>query len=362
MDNSEQFKKIKKKLHALVSQPNRWLMLIGSGTSIAMDRSLGMDALAKHLIGQISDNSSCWEEIVKKLTDGENLEKALTGVSPPSELQKKIAKETYKFVSQQDYKLRDKILTGKQNWTAIRLIKSFHLSLNSTSPTLPIITPNYDMLIEYACSEASIPYITGYHGGITKQLNWKKSREYCSIITKVNQGRTPKTISKEIPRVELMKVHGSINLFRDSKKKFIENSLWTENCPKDLIPVIAPPGDSKTQETLNFHDKLFSETTPAISQSTAFMVVGYGFNDPHIHDAILQQVSANNYPLIILTRDPSDNLDKLIENSENTWIITGKEGDGSGTRILNSQLPTPLEFDGIDLWNSETFTINILGN
>lgn len=362
MDHSEQFKKIKKDLHLLVAQPNRWLMLIGSGTSIAMDRCLGMEALAQHLLGQISDNSTSWKEIVKKLNDGENLEEALTGVNPPSKLQEKIAKETYKFVSQQECKLRDGILTGKLSWTAIRLIKSFYNPLNSTSPTLPIITPNYDMLIEYACSEAKIPYITGYHGGLTKHLNWKKSREYCSVVSKVNQGRTSKTMSQKTPRVELMKVHGSINLFRNPDNNFIENSLWSKNCPEDHIPVIAPPGDSKTQDTLTFHDELFSEMKPAILRSTAFMVVGYGFNDPHIHDAILQQVSANNYPLIILTRDPADNLDKLIENNENTWIITGKKGDDSGTRILNSQLPTPLEFNGIDLWNSETFTTQILGN
>ena len=143
------------------------------------------------------------------------------------------------------------------------------------------------MLIEYACSEAKIPYITGYHGGFTKHLNWKKSREYCSVVSKVNQGRIPKTISKEIPRVELMKVHGSINLFRDSYDNFLENSLWTENYPQNHIPVIAPPGDSKTQEALNFYAELFSEMKPAILRSTAFMVVGYGFNDPHIHRDIL---------------------------------------------------------------------------
>ena len=138
MDNSKQFKKNKKALHAILSQQNRWLMLVGSGTSIAMDRGLGMEDLAKHLLGNISDDSTSWQEIITNLEKGENLEVALTDVRPPSELQEKIATETYKFVSKQEYKSRDKILTGKQKWTAIRLIESFYHSLNSTSATLPV--------------------------------------------------------------------------------------------------------------------------------------------------------------------------------------------------------------------------------
>ncbi|MCF6313525.1 MAG: SIR2 family protein [Verrucomicrobiales bacterium] len=362
MDNSEQLGIIKKDLHAIVSQANNWLMLIGSGTSMAMDVTLGMGALAEHLVASISDSSESWGTIRDKLKAGENLEKALTDVNLPSTLQNKIAEETFKFVSKKDIDLRDDLLTGEKCWTSGSLIKSFYQSLNATSPILPVITPNYDMLIEYACSVEGIPYLTGYHGGITKKLNWKKSREYCSTVSKVNQGRTPKILSQGCPRVELMKVHGSINLFRDSNNAFIENTLWASKYPEGYFPIIAPPGDSKTQDTLTFHDELFSEMKPAIMRSTAFMIVGYGFNDPHIHGAILQQVREKDCPLIVLTRDPSAKLDALIESSANTWVITGKEGDDSGTRINNRNLTAPCEVDGVDLWNSETFTKQILGN
>jgi hypothetical protein len=131
--------------------------------------------------------------------------------------------------------------------------------------------------------------------------------------------------------------------------------------------MIAPPGDTKIQEALNFHDRLFGEALQAIDKATAFFVIGYGFRDKHIHQKILERVRNHKCPLIVLTLDPSEKLDKLITEGKDVWVITGildkakGKTDRSGTRFANSKEELTGEFGGVALWQSDVFTEQILG-
>ena len=368
MKNDDKLKAIKESLLAVMREPHRWLLLVGTGASVAMDAELGMPALASHLLATIPEDTTGWKSIAQRLKQENDLEKALTEINLTESLQNEIARRTATFVAKKDAAVRDDVLTGKTTWVGEALLQQLMRSLSPTWPRLPVVTPNYDMLIEYACSKANIPYITGYHGGIMKQQDWSKTRERLYQLNSVVMGGKRRDTITPIPRVELMKVHGSVNLFRrNSDGIFIENDIWTARCPADYTPMIAPPGDTKTQKALNYHDRLFGEALQAIDKATAFFVIGYGFRDKHIHQKILERVCKHECPLIVLTLDPLTELDQLPDKRKNVWVITGIQNqssgktDPTGTRFVNGNEKLSGDFDRVTLWKSDVFTKQILG-
>ena len=368
MKNDGKLENIKESLLEVMREPHRWLLLVGTGASVAMEAELGMPALAKHLLAKIPENTAGWNSIATKLKQGDDLETALTRLNLTESLQNEIAKHTATFITQKDMALRGDVLAGKWPWVGEPLLQQLMRGLSPTWPRLPIVTSNYDMLIEYACTKAKIPYVTGYHGGIMRQLDWPKARERLYRLNSVTVRGKRRTTITAIPCVELMKVHGSINLFRrNSDNTFVETNIWTEGCPSDYTPMIAPPGDIKLQETLDYYDRLFVEALGAIDKATAFFVIGYGFRDKHIHQRILERVDNHEYPLIVLTRDPSTELDKLPGIGENVWVITGIQNqttgktDQCGTRFANGNEELSGDFKGVTLWQSDIFTKQILG-
>ena len=370
MKNDDKLKKIKEALLAVMRESRRWLLLVGTGLSVDMDTELGMPALKDHLLASIPKDTDGWKPVAEKLSKCIDLETALTGINLTNSLQNEIARHTAAFVAQKDKTLRDKVLAGKKPWVWVGepLLQQLMRGLSPTWPRLPVVTPNYDMLIEYACSKANIPYITGYHGGIMRRQDWSKDRERLYRLNPITMGGKRRDRITPIPCVELMKVHGSINLFRyNSDGTFVENDTWTAGCPADYTPMIAPPGAAKIPETLNFYGRLFGEAEKAIDKATAFFVIGYGFRDKHIHQKILVRVRNHECPLIVLTLDPSTELEQLPAMGKNVWVITGIQNqtsdktDSSGTRFANGNDELSGDFDGVALWQSDVFTEQILG-
>jgi len=302
------------------------------------------------------------------LEQGHDLETALTEINLTDSLQNEIARQTATFVAKRDAALRDDVLAGKKTWVGELLLERLMRGLSPTWPRLPVVTPNYDMLIEYACTKARRDYITGYHGGITKLQDWSKARERLYRWDTVTSGRRRLDKRIHIPCVELMKVHGSINLFRcNSDGLFVESDIWTAGWPTDYTPMIALPGDAKRQEVLVYHDRLFGEASQAIDKATAFFVIGYGFRDKHIHQKILERVQHHECPLIVLTLDPPTELDQLPDERNNVWVITGTQNqangktDPTGTRFVNGNEKLSGDFDKVTLWQSDVFAEQILG-
>ena len=67
MKNDDKLKNIKESLLAVMREPRRWLLLVGTGASVAMDAELGMPALAKHLLAAIPENTASWKSVAKSI-------------------------------------------------------------------------------------------------------------------------------------------------------------------------------------------------------------------------------------------------------------------------------------------------------
>ncbi len=367
MNNDDKLKTIKESLLAVMREQHRWLLLVGTGASVAMDTELGMPALKDQLLTSILNDTDSWISVAEKLRKGIDLETALTGINLTGSLQNEIAGCTAEFIVKKDAALRDDVLLGKKTWVGEPLLQRLMRDLSPTWPRLPVVTPNYDMLIEYACSKANIPYITGYHGGIMRRQDWSKARERLYEWNPVTMGGKRRGIKTPISYVELMKVHGSINLFKNKDNELFENNMWVNEHPNGYWPMIAPPGAAKSQETLNFHGPLFSEASKAIGKATAFFVIGYGFKDIHLNREILERVRNHKCPLIVLTLEPSTELDPLPTMGGNVWVISGIQNqasgktDRSGTRFANCNEELSGDFKGVTLWQSDVFTEQILG-
>ncbi len=154
MKDEDKLKKIKESLLAVMREPRRWLLLVGTGASVAMDSELGMPALASRLLAAIPGSTAGWKPVAKRLKQGDDLETALTGIKLTGSLQNEIAKYTAEFVTKKDGALRDDVLTGARTWVGEPLLRQLMRGLPPTWPRLPVVTPNYDMLIEYACSKS----------------------------------------------------------------------------------------------------------------------------------------------------------------------------------------------------------------
>jgi len=161
-----------------------------------------------------------------------------------------------------------------------------------------------------------------------------------------------------------MKVHGSINLFHTPDNKFIESDVWVMEAPSVYVIAWRPPGDAKNTVVAN-HREWFAEADIALKSTGAFLVIGYGFNDPHIHDIVKRRAETGT-PIIILTRDPTDKLDALTEIAEDVWVITADYNDNGDvisdkTRIVNQKYPDPLGIDK-NIWVADNFTRQIMGD
>jgi hypothetical protein len=110
MKDNGKLKKIREALLTVMREQRRWLMLVGTGPSVAMDPELSMSALAGHLLDAVPENTDGWATIAEKLSKGVDLETALTNTNPSTGLQNEIARKTAEFVAKADAKLRDDVL------------------------------------------------------------------------------------------------------------------------------------------------------------------------------------------------------------------------------------------------------------
>jgi hypothetical protein len=362
----EMTKAILEGLTTLFSENRRWLLFFGSGTSCALDPRLGMSALSEHLKREIGDAED-WCHVQIKLEAGQTLEQALTDVGLSRDTKHRIQQATGDYIAEIDGELRDKVLLGEECWVGKGIVHSLVRRLPPLNPRLSVVTTNYDMLIEYACTVHDIPYTTGFSGQMIRTWNWEQAMSSLSQCQITLQGK--KSILVPLPRVELLKLHGSINLFtKRSDNRHIECDLWCRNPPAGLTRAIAPPGGQKYEQYARIIKETASHASRVEKDAMAFAVIGYGFNDLHLHEGIAGRVQSQNCPLLVLTLDlADDHIDKLRALGKQVWILMASKtpaGDscGSHTLVYSPYSDNPVVLGGASLWRADCFAEKILGD
>jgi len=353
-------------LIGLLSQNRRWLLFFGTGTSCALDKRFGMSALTDHLKAEL-DGDTDWHKILGHLESGQSLEQALTGAGLGDKTKSHIQQATGNYIAKIDHEVRDDVLLGNRGWVGECLVKTLVQRLPLRNPRLPVVTANYDMLIEYACARHRIRYTTGFSGEIIRTWNWEQAQDSLNRCRHSQQGARSMVQMDPLPRVELFKVHGSINRFScASTHRQIECDLWRETVPSDLERIIAVPGDQKYEQYASIVETAASASR-AENDALAFAVIGYGFKDPHWHGQIFGRVRSQDSPLLILTLElADDHVREIRALGKRVWILvaaksTSGDTNKSHTLVYSPDLGAPVVLNNERLWSCDCFAQRILG-
>ncbi len=341
-------------------------VFFGTGMSCALDPRFGMIALRDAIISGIEsrmlNNAQKveWASVMLCLEKGFDLENALNSVTDPG-LLRAVTEITGSFIAAVDREFAYQIAQGSVQWPATRLLKKLVDTLPEGDRILHILTPNYDMLCEYACDYEDIPYTNGFAGSIERKTNW--SAVDCSLRTleRVPYGKRFQRICKQKKHVRIYKVHGSLNYFFH-RNAVVENNAWMWD-PPDFAPrVMITPGISKYQTLQSYRQELLQSADAAINNASHFLFLGYGFNDSHLEEYIKRKLVTQSCHGLIVTRDLNPRIQALLDQSDNLWLVCRSEGGATeGTSVSNKQYNGSWVLPDAQLWDIGEFTERILG-
>lgn len=341
-------------------------VFFGTGMSCALDSRFGMPALQDAIFSGIKNRSLThtqeaeWDSVAYALQSGTDLETALNSVSD-TDLLKILTEITGSFIADVDREFAYLIAQGTAEWPAIGLLKKLVDTLPESDRILHALTPNYDMLCEYACDYSGIPYANGFIGGIERRTDW--GAVDCSLRTpeKVTIGRKSQRICKTKKHIRIYKVHGSLSYFFH-RNSVVENTAWMWNPPEFAARVMITPGISKYQTLQLFRQELLQSADAAINNASHFLFLGYGFNDNHLEEYIKRKLITQACHGLIVTRDSNPRIRSLLDESDNLWLVCNSEdGTTTGTSIFNKRFAGPLELSGERLWDVREFSERVLG-
>lgn len=314
MNKDEIFKLIQRSLS------NPPLILVGSGGSAPYGLP-SMGDLGIHLINSLDSKYSrnySWNQFVENLNDGQDLETALSKLSLDDGIIEDIRKETWKLISEKDLDLFKSVFLANKVLSIGSLIKKFY----QTHPKcVNVITTNYDRVIEYACDSVKLPTCTGFSGLYLK--------DYCNEFP-----------NKDI--VNVIKVHGSLDMFRDIHGAPLNIPLMNE-IPFGLVPEIITPGLLKFQAVLKGNPRnLLSISDKMIEKANSFLCIGYGFNDEQVQEKIITRIR-QNIPIVIVTMQLSDSATHLITNNAKNFVTIQKGNKPNTTEFCINKEITVLD-------------------
>jgi hypothetical protein len=341
-------------------------LFFGTGMSCGIDSRFGMGALKDALFEGVDSRDlnatqrAEWDSVSVGLQNGIDLENALNSIND-SDLLKILTDITGSFVAKIDQEFAFKIAQGAAEWPPVRLLKKLVDTLPEGDRILHALTPNYDMLFEYACDNAGIPYTNGFSGGIERKTDW--SAVDCSLRSpeRVTYGKKSQRICKYRKHVRLYKVHGSLNYFFH-RNVVVENNSWMWRPPDFAERVMITPGLSKYQTLQKYRQELLQSADAAIENASHFLFLGYGFNDTHLEEYIKRKLITQSCHGLIITRDTNPRIESLLEQAGNLWLVCqANDNTKGGTRVFNKKYDESFVISDKQLWDIRIFTAQILG-
>lgn len=144
-----------------------------------------------------------------------------------------------------------------------------------------IFTTNYDLLIEQALEETSVPYFDGFVG----------ARNTFFDLRAIEENAIPSHWTR------LWKIHGSLNWYQTENAVHRSTGSNIQNQESHLIyPSHLKYDQSRKMPYLALIDHL---TSSLKKEPSVLISSGYSFNDEHINDSILNALKANPTTIVI---------------------------------------------------------------
>lgn len=345
------------------------MVLFGTGTSCALDTKFGMPALKDHLFAEVpkltlSDHQvEEWKTVKNAPNSNNDFESAMDTVKDEQLLQL-LTQTTADLLISLDQNYAIALLMGDVSWPAIGLFKRLVERLPETDRNLHVATPNYDLLAEYAFERACIPYITGFIGGVCRHVDWQLCEQALKYLEDTPKGGKIYGISKTRKHIRLYKVHGSLNTFKLGNLT-VENNAWMYQAPEkeNIKRMMIMPGASKHEQLHQNRTDLLGPFDDAVKNHSAFLFIGFGFNDSQIvNDALKTKLKDKKCPGLIITRDSNKRIENWLKECNNLWLVCKHQDENNeNARVFNRQYTNWLHLEDNQIWKTDKFTKEILG-
>jgi hypothetical protein len=324
------------------------VLVVGSGLSVA-EGVPGMPDLANHLKSRAPSlrgaDATLWAKIRGALDAGEGLEAALQKNVPSPALEAWITAETCEFLLPKEREVVTAVITGNQT---LRLT-TFLLKVLKPTGGLPILTPNYDRLVEVACEMAGLHVDTTAIGDYAAAFDYKRSfmRSCRGIVPR--SGKTP--LLDHSPRAIVLKPHGSFDWYRAG------NGPIRSSIEIDVERLMITPGVNKYKAGYDApFDKHRDLANEHIDKSARLLIIGYGFNDDHLQTHLLTRIESGT-PTLVLTRTPTPKAQEIAKMSPRCVCLT-QPTRRPGVAVLTKGVQ--FEQSGKDLWDLGVLTKELL--
>jgi hypothetical protein len=318
------------------------VILLGSGASAAHGIP-GMGRLGDHLIksvlpgGLTKADISGWDAFLAHLPTS-NLEQALTDIALTLRMTQHVVSTTWDFLNPYDIAIFEQLCADRK---LLPLTKLYQHLFRSTTREIDVVTPNYDRLAEYAADAGGYVAYSGFTFGA---LASRASNPAPKIFNGNSQSRT----------VNVWKVHGSFGWFADADG-IVVGLPPAQNRPKALESVIITPGIEKYRRT---HDEPFRTTMQnadrAMRAASAFLCIGYGFNDQHLQPLLVERCYAQNVLLVLVTQKISDTAHEFFRSGKCQRYLA-MEQSGNATKFFCNEIPDGTELSASSYWQLSEF-------
>jgi len=315
------------------------VIILGSGASAAFGLS-GMGALSEYLIDNVNADTDLeiWTQFVELLTQGIDLESALHQVQLTDALTKQVVEKTWKLINPEDLAIFDESLRSSDYFPLGKLIRNM---FRSARDEINIITTNYDRLAEYACEQEGYHHYSGFTHGYSRRLVDKNSL-------------------KSQRKVNIWKVHGSLDWFiRPEGDTFGLGQM--EKLPDRFLPQIVTPGINKYLTTYREpYRSIISHSDEVLIKSNSYLCIGFGFNDEHIQEKLLEKCVRGNARITVLTWSLTDAaLDFLLNGDVENYLAIERGKDDNHSLVYSSLSAEVQEVQG-DYWSQSGYLNLIL--
>lgn len=331
----------KRAQHFLAARP---VVVLGTGATIPHGLP-SMRFLADRLLADITDNLKGWDTFSKRLYETKDLEQALHDVPLPQDTVEVLVRATWEIVSAKDIEFYEQLLMGG---VAFPLTKLFAYLLRTADAHLRVVTTNYDRVTEYAANAVNAYASTGVTAGWLQRF----------VATSVNAERAPSPGFEGL--VTILKVHGSLDWFRDSTGDVIAVP-HAHGIPDDMKPLVVTPGVSKYREVHKDPFRtIISAADTVLRKATCYVCIGYGFNDEHVQPVLVNRVRKDDIPLLIVTKElTTQTRDAFIAAPPKRFLFL--EEAAGGTKVYTPTVPEGVVLDGISVWQLQDFMKMITG-
>ncbi|NQT11251.1 MAG: SIR2 family protein [Planctomycetes bacterium] len=288
-------------------------------------------------------DEAAWSRFQDSLSKTNDLEKSLQETTLPPSIIRTIVHETRACVLADDLTTFLHVISDPHTLALSRLFR--HL-FNSTHVKISVVTTNYDRLVEYAADAAGFPHETGFSNGFYRSFTPD------AIINRAStRNRT----------IYVWKVHGSVDWYVDSGSIAVALPFQQEY-PTSLTPLLVTPGITKYEQT---HQEPFrtviSQADAALETARAYLCIGYGFNDIHIHPKLVQRVRISDAPIVILAHTLTANARSFLSECRTSEYLALEKHE-SGTTAYFRDEPDGVHLSGLSLWDFPEFLNSALGS